>query len=129
MIERLRKGNLKRLSSLRFGSFNFPSVWIGRLPIGWRDLKNFLEIPQQRIPGGVLPVPINAQSVPLARFEGWTNVFEWFDAPLDAAGVDEQGQPHHGRIPKFFINFQEWKFYRFTGVIAQMNVVVNVPAA
>ena len=58
-----------------------------------------------------------------------SDFFERANSTFDSAWVDEQCQPGHGGIPQLFTDFQKRKFDVLSPFVAQMDIIIDVPAA
>ena len=76
-----------------------------------------------------MPISGNLQRVRFPGLQRGSDFLQRTNPAFNASGIEKQRQPRHGRIPKLFINFEKRKLHIFALTVAQMNVVIDMPAA
>ena len=71
----------------------------------------------ERGSGGISPGFINHQAIILTFLKSRTDFLERSDASLDATRIDNQSEPGHCWVPKFFVDFKERKLHIFASLI------------
>src|SRR5262245_38721216 len=75
-----------------------------------------------------MPLAPDRERVAFARFQRRADLFERADPALDPARIDDQSQPRRRRVPQLFVDLQKWQLDVLAALVAQTNVVVDVPA-
>ena len=101
VIHRITESDGQRSARRVHRGFEFPFGRIRRLAIGRGYAERFLERLREGKPVGVVPILVNQQGITFASFECRSNFFQWFDAALDPARVDEQGEAGLRAVPEY----------------------------
>ena len=67
---------------------------------------------------------IRVKCLPFSR--ALTDLLQRTDPAFNSAGIDNQRQPGHGRIPQLLVDFQEGKFDLAPGLIQQVNPLIDL---
>ena len=101
----------------------------GEVVVGGADAEGLANAAEERSALGVGPRLVDDERVGLARFEGGAGLFARFQARLDPARVEEQGQAGARGVPELFAQLEEGEVDRLSGGVEQVDAVIGLAPA